>query len=264
MFVPTVIEEFLTIQTILDRKASIGRYGDGEFRSARGSNLKFQDAHPVLSTKLQDVLRTSDDRFLVGIPRVWGRRDLYFYDPIKHDNWLKTMQKEDFLGMLVPEKTYYSSFITRPDAAVHIECDDYYRLVQSIWRGRRVVYFAGRNGKPLKAMEGRGFLQEAEELKIEWCLEENAFSEYEQLIERARKYDPKKWLVLLSLGPTATVLAWDLFQLGYQALDIGHMPMFYNRQHPKLPKFFRAILDKYVALGMVKIEDRGGSDGHDK
>ena len=37
----------------------------------------------------------------------------------------------------------------------------------------------------------------------------------------------KEYLVLLSLGPCATVLAYDLSKKGYQALDIGHLPNSY-------------------------------------
>ena len=33
--------------------------------------------------------------------------------------------------------------------------------------------------------------------------------------------------MLLALGPTATVLAYDLSKLGYQAIDIGHLPNCY-------------------------------------
>ena len=35
-------------------------------------------------------------------------------------------------------------------------------------------------------------------------------------------------LVLIALGPTATVLAYDLSNLGYQAIDIGHTDIQYE------------------------------------
>ena len=38
----------------------------------------------------------------------------------------------------------------------------------------------------------------------------------------------KKHLVLIALGPTATVLAYDLSNLGYQAIDIGHTDIQYE------------------------------------
>jgi len=40
-------------------------------------------------------------------------------------------------------------------------------------------------------------------------------------------------LVLLALGPTATALSYDLHKKGYQSIDIGHMPVFHGKSHPK-------------------------------
>ena len=41
------------------------------------------------------------------------------------------------------------------------------------------------------------------------------------------KIDKKK-LILLALGPTATVLAYDLYKLGYQIVDVGHIDIEYE------------------------------------
>ena len=38
----------------------------------------------------------------------------------------------------------------------------------------------------------------------------------------------KNYLVLISLGPTASVLASDLSSLGYQAVDVGHSDIQYE------------------------------------
>ena len=38
----------------------------------------------------------------------------------------------------------------------------------------------------------------------------------------------KEKLILLALGPTATVMAYDLTKLGYQAIDIGHIDIEYE------------------------------------
>ena len=35
-------------------------------------------------------------------------------------------------------------------------------------------------------------------------------------------------LIILSYGPTATILAYDLAKLGYQAVDIGHLDIEYE------------------------------------
>ena len=38
----------------------------------------------------------------------------------------------------------------------------------------------------------------------------------------------KSRLILIALGPTATVLAYDLSKQGYQAIDIGHLDVEYE------------------------------------
>ena len=38
----------------------------------------------------------------------------------------------------------------------------------------------------------------------------------------------KKRLILIALGPTASILAYDLYKLGYQAIDIGHIDLEYE------------------------------------
>ena len=54
----------------------------------------------------------------------------------------------------------------------------------------------------------------------------NAFSAYDLLFEKALSFGKKKLFVLI-LGPTATILAYDLAKNGYQALDFGYIGKFY-------------------------------------
>ena len=55
----------------------------------------------------------------------------------------------------------------------------------------------------------------------------HAFRDYDRLLAEA-KAQPKDRLMIVVLGPTATVLAYDLAKAGYQALDIGHLGKAYD------------------------------------
>lgn len=55
----------------------------------------------------------------------------------------------------------------------------------------------------------------------------NAYDDYQNIYNEIIKY-PKNTIISLSLGPTAKVLAFDLHQLGYRALDLGHLAKDYN------------------------------------
>lgn len=56
---------------------------------------------------------------------------------------------------------------------------------------------------------------------------ENAFHAYDKILECC-KDQAKDKLFLLALYPTATVLAYDLCKMGYQAVDIGHIDLEYE------------------------------------
>ena len=56
---------------------------------------------------------------------------------------------------------------------------------------------------------------------------EHAFREYDRIFAEARQL-PKDRLIIIVLGPTAKLLAYDLNKLGYRALDLGHMAKAYE------------------------------------
>ena len=79
---------------------------------------------------------------------------------------------------------------------------------------------------------------------------ENAYASYEKIEEEVTKQSKEK-LVLLSLGPTAKVVAYDLFLLGYRVIDIGHIDMEYemflrkeNKQVKVPHKYFNEINER--------------------
>ncbi len=56
---------------------------------------------------------------------------------------------------------------------------------------------------------------------------ENAIDRFDELMTEALK-QPQNRLMLFALGPTATVLAYELNKAGYQAVDIGHVDLIYE------------------------------------
>ena len=59
------------------------------------------------------------------------------------------------------------------------------------------------------------------------CPAESAFDRYEEIYNEAVR-QPKDKLFLIALGPTASVLAYDLAMQGYQAIDLGHADLSYE------------------------------------
>jgi glycosyltransferase family protein len=59
------------------------------------------------------------------------------------------------------------------------------------------------------------------------CPPKDAFSNYSDIFNVVKTHDTSN-LILIALGPTATVLAYDLSLCGYQAVDIGHIDIEYE------------------------------------
>ena len=56
----------------------------------------------------------------------------------------------------------------------------------------------------------------------------DAFAVYDDILRAVCDMHERDQLVLIALGPTATILAADLSRKGIQALDVGHMDIEYE------------------------------------
>lgn len=205
---PRVLGEIETLRTVVAGR-SLARYGDGEFKmAARNVGIKSQSADPALSDRLRTILHDSGD-CLVGIPNIHA-------DTPKRAFW----DTQTRYAALLADRPYVSSFITRPDSAPWINTPDYWRLVESLWRGQAVTVVRG-SGKSLAPEDLVG----AGEITDILCRKQHAFQDYDEILSRIGT--PAR--VLICLGPTATVLAVDLCARGVHAIDLGHIAIFLRK-----------------------------------
>lgn len=94
-----------------------------------------------------------------------------------------------------------------------------------VWENREVAIIEGNE---TRLGCGNDFLKHA--LSVERILTspENAFSKKEENETFVKDKISTGKLILLALGPTATIIAYDLSECGYQALDIGHCDIEYE------------------------------------
>ena len=74
---------------------------------------------------------------------------------------------------------------------------------------------------------GNDLFDKASSIKRIICPSYNAFSKIQEIREKILEHVEGR-LILLTLGPTAKVLAYQLSQLGYRALDLGHIDSEYE------------------------------------
>lgn len=209
MTYPAVVDEAATLSALCAGH-SIARYGDGEFNLARGHGIPCQRVSDPLRDRLAGILRDSGE-CLVGIPNLHS-------DTPKSAFWQKYSDTNDLLS----DRTYYSSFISRPDSAPWIDSAAYWCALESLWAGKAVTLVHSDSWKSLQ----REDLTSALSVREVFGPTTNAFEYYDDILACIGNPDGP---VLLCLGPTATVLTVDLCTKGVHAIDMGHVGIFLRK-----------------------------------
>jgi glycosyltransferase family protein len=214
-----VADEWATLRTLCERRASIARYGDGELEIMIGRAIRFQEYDPELARRLRAILRRPSEQFLVGIPNFSALR-------IERDQRRQSWERYRlmFSHLVSRGAEYHSAFVSRPSGVIGLVSTEYFQAFESLWSGRHVVLIhnsAATTGHPL--------FRQASRISHIPCPAQQAFRDYSALLESAAAFLAEPGVIfLIAAGPTACVLAWDLAQRGAQALDIGHLTNGYD------------------------------------
>lgn len=250
---PKVFSVEETIKAIKDRKASIARYGDGEFDMIFGRKQGFQETNKVLAKKLKTILKKNNisDRFLVAVPDCFSSLEQFTANAQIH--WKNRLDKEriKWVRCLNTKQPYYHSQITRFyfDWADKSKCGDWFKELKDIWNQQNVLIVEGELSR---VGVGNDLFDNVKSLKRILCPSKNAFSFYEEILDAIVRIAKKDELVFIALGPTATVLAYDLFQKGFWAFDAGHIDIEYEWMK-------RGVDKKVIIEGKYVNEVKGGA-----
>ncbi len=226
LFVPIVLNSDETIEYVVTNHASLSRFGDGEMNMIYGSNLNFQKKDDRLGQRLSEVLSSSDDKLLVCIPDVFD--DLNKYNTVERNFWRANLyyNRTKWYRFLKKGKIYGNAFISR-FYAMEYNVDLASKRLQSLkrlWENRNVVFVEGID---TKMGVGNDLFDNAKSVKRILCPSKNSFECYDEILSASKEMN-KDVLFIIALGPTATVLAYDLSKDGYQALDLGHLDIEYE------------------------------------
>ena len=101
---------------------------------------------------------------------------------------------------------------------------DRFEKIKLLWKNRDIVIVEGEKSR---LGVGNDLFYYASSIERIICPSVNAYSKYKDILNQVKKQDKSK-LILIALGPTATILAYDLSNEGYQAIDIGHIDIEYE------------------------------------
>lgn len=211
------------LSKVINENKSMCRFGDGEFEIILGRNRAFfQNSDAKLGERLKEVLQNDNDNIVTCIASNYGDLSKYTDEAAKGIRRYLTPDVRAEHLRLLEEKEYYDAYVSRPyimyrDKKKAVERFSYWK---HLWLNRDVLVIEGvytRSGCK------NDLFAEAGSVKRILCPSENAWTRYNQILDAIEKNASKNLLILIALGPTATVLAYDLALKGYQAIDMGHL-----------------------------------------
>ncbi|MBF1708067.1 MAG: SP_1767 family glycosyltransferase, partial [Streptococcus sanguinis] len=216
-----------SLDYLLEKGASVVRFGDGEMDLVAGRSIVYQDFDPELSARLREIMSMeSDERLMICLPDVFTGLERYSIDA---QNFWSLNHLPHFLEKyknICRAPWYGSTFISRP----YIDLEDktpsagYFAKLKQLWQDKDLLIVEGLTSR---SGVGNDLFDGARSIKRIICPSRNAYSKLEAIKQAVREQADNR-LILTMLGPTAKVLVYDLVQEGYRALDIGHIDSEYE------------------------------------
>ena len=216
-----------SLDYLLEKGASVVRFGDGEMDLVAGRSIVYQDFDPELSARLREIMSMeSDEHLMICLPDVFTGLERYSIDA---QNFWSLNHLPHFLEKyknICRAPWYGSTFISRP----YIDLEDktpsagYFSKLKQLWQDKDLLIVEGLTSR---SGVGNDLFDGARSIKRIICPSRNAYSKLEAIKQAVREHADNR-LILTMLGPTAKVLVYDLVQEGYRALDIGHIDSEYE------------------------------------
>ena len=225
LFIPNIMSKQESVDYIIKNKVSISRFGDGEFNLIKNVGIPFQQSSLELSMRLKEVLSSNDNNIKIGIAYWLFHTTNGAPEYSKNCTRIFGGDNSDWIAKLLNKNYIYinTGFTNLP------KTKEDYEHIRKIWENRDLTVISG--DRVFKKIEFNVF-DNAKSIEYINAPTVNAFNKYDEILEKA-KLIPKDRLVAIILGPTATVLAYDLAKLGYQALDLGHIVKSYDAYNKK-------------------------------
>lgn len=218
-----------TLDEIIINNKSISRFGDGEFSLIYGKDNYFQNYNIKLRKRLIQILKSDEPNLLIGINIPYTNKSLERYIDIVKNYYFKLINNNKYkiIKLLKKNKEYYSSDITRfyIDFKDKTNVPNYIIKLRRIWEQKDVVIIEGDKSR---LGIGNDLFNNMKSLYRILCPAKNAFKVIDKIINEVINKIDKNQLIMIALGATATVLAYDLYKIGYQVIDIGHIDIEYE------------------------------------
>lgn len=225
-----------TIGLLASGKYSLIRFADGEFTCMAGGMKNIwagsSKCDVIIKESLINITQSKSDKILIGITTNPPGRITVNNSPMRGLNSIEYIYYK-YIHKLVNffplERKYVNSglfLLYHYGLNSREEIDHYYRTLTNIWDCKKVVFVC--------SLEGRfdpedDLFNNVSEKNIVYCNSVNAHHNLDEIQKKCLEY-PKEYLFILSCGFLAKILALNLSNCGYQAIDVGHLT-FYKQSY---------------------------------
>jgi len=253
---PEVLSVDDTLETIERERCSVSRFGDGEIKLLAGESLYFQPFSEELKDRLHEVLTKPVPGHMVCLPDIFG--DLSAYSPGAQGHWrghLAKYRRAWRRNIADDSRVYGNAFISRCYMMYgdRSRTGQWFDGLKLLWRNEDILLVEGEKSR---LGMGNDLFEGAASVRRILAPNKDAFACYAALKESVRSLATPGSLVLLALGPTATILAYDLASEGYRALDIGHVDIEYE--------WYRTGTENVSPVRYKYVNEAGGAPQEDR
>lgn len=223
IFIPKSKNTMETCMELANSNKSIIRLGDGEFMLITGKDIPFQKYDENLAKKLKQIFKINDANLLIG-----GPVEYYSYIPnlrnsVKEFLYFKGGEIfSNIKNYYNPETTYYSTTVSQVFPVFETyDFEKHFNLFKSIFNNKKITVITG---EWIKRKIDHNIFLDSNALSIDYIYgpSANAYNEYENLKKKIEK-TPKDNILIFALGPAGKILAYDMYNIGYRVLDLGHI-----------------------------------------
>lgn len=223
-----------TLDYIEKTECSVARFGEGEFELIMWPerDLGFQDHDDQLAKALEKVLSSKRKDLLICIP--YALNDIKGRTKESRTFWYYWSEKKEQRKKIVDlirsypggEDVFGDTQISRPYIAwpTAKNADIIFPKLKRLWYDKDIIIVEGTK---TRLGVGNDLFDSAKSIKRILGPSTNAFKKREQIIEKVKEIRNHE-LVIIALGPTATVLAYELSKIGIRSIDIGHVDIEYE------------------------------------
>ncbi len=258
--VPNVMTCEETIEYILKSNCCVTRFGDGEIKLLKGQNIYFQKSDKRIQMAYSKILSEKTKNLLVCIPAIFDSKQLSPYSSDYKKYWKKHLSyfRKYWYRDLNFDRVYGDAFISRhymnlKDKQTGIA--EYFDLVKKLWEDKDIIIVEGEKSR---LGMGNDLFDNARSVRRILGPSSQCFSKYDELLEETKKYG-KDALYILALGPSATIMAYDLCVEGYTAIDMGNIDTEYEwyrmKATKKMPIKDKMVYEAGAGAGVGDVDD---------